>query len=274
MTVLRKTLFLFLWFGLTVAAHAATWITIDVPGATWTYALGINQAGDIVGTYVSEGQQHGFLLRGNTYTTVDPPGAISSQPVGINDSGHISGWYQTSDQRSHGFFFDGQTYTRLDAPGADNTAAQGLNNAGEVVGYSDLKKAFKWSNGTFTTINVPGSKFTAAYGINNRGHIVGIYGHGDRSSFLESPNGNFRTLLIRRGPGSANSVNDSRVVVGGYVKGGLVYGFKLIVSTKRLRRLQFPGSGGTSCFGINNGGQIVGLYVDGARKQHGFLRNP
>jgi len=37
--------------------------TIDVPGATWTAAFGINGCGDIAGTYIdTNGKQHGFLL--------------------------------------------------------------------------------------------------------------------------------------------------------------------------------------------------------------------
>ncbi len=44
----------------TRAADTFSFTTIDVPGATDTYALSINNAGQIAGYYVA-GKAHGFL---------------------------------------------------------------------------------------------------------------------------------------------------------------------------------------------------------------------
>jgi probable HAF family extracellular repeat protein len=48
--------------------------TLTVPGASQTYAYGINNAGQIVGYYKgSDRMAHGFLLSGGSYTTIDLP---------------------------------------------------------------------------------------------------------------------------------------------------------------------------------------------------------
>src|SRR3984893_14491645 len=67
-----------------------THTTLAVPGAsgTNTVARGINDAGQIVGSYVdSSGISHAFLYSGGTYTTL-PAGAAT----GINDYGQIVGY--------------------------------------------------------------------------------------------------------------------------------------------------------------------------------------
>ncbi|HKE95504.1 MAG TPA: hypothetical protein VKB34_14415, partial [Povalibacter sp.] len=63
--------------GITVAllgfvnlTGAATFTSIDFPGASFTAALGINPQGDIVGRYISAGVQHGYLLSGGSFTTI------------------------------------------------------------------------------------------------------------------------------------------------------------------------------------------------------------
>jgi hypothetical protein len=50
---------------------------IDYPGATHTYAYGINDSGQIVGAYYVGGLSHGFTWSGGVYTSFDYPGAAS-----------------------------------------------------------------------------------------------------------------------------------------------------------------------------------------------------
>jgi probable HAF family extracellular repeat protein len=47
--------------------------TIDVPGATTTNARGINDSGQVVGTYVDSTGTHGFLYTDGSFTTIDVP---------------------------------------------------------------------------------------------------------------------------------------------------------------------------------------------------------
>ena len=128
--------------ALSAGAFAQTFTTIDVPGATFTEAHGINASGQIVGVYLDSSGGHGFLLdKKGTVTTIDVPGAVFTNARGINASGQIVGVY-VSDT-THGYLLD--------------------------------------KNGTFTTFDFTSSDgqvatFTQAFGINDRGQIVGLYG--------------------------------------------------------------------------------------------------
>jgi probable HAF family extracellular repeat protein len=77
--------------------------TLDAPGSTLTLALGINDAGQIVGEYEASGRFHGFLLSGGSFTTLDPPGSTFTNALGINNVGQIVGLYSDASGRTHGF---------------------------------------------------------------------------------------------------------------------------------------------------------------------------
>lgn len=67
---------------------------IDVPGATSTQPLSLNDLGQIVGTYVgADGLNHGFIETSGVFETFDGvPGAPMNLVQGINDSDHIVGF--------------------------------------------------------------------------------------------------------------------------------------------------------------------------------------
>jgi probable HAF family extracellular repeat protein len=128
----------------------------------------------------------------------------------------------------------------------------------------------------FTTLDVPGSIATyteTANGINAFGQIVGTYfnsGSGEHG-FLYS-GGNYLTIDV---PGSGNSythangINDSVQIVGHYSGSGKVYGF--LYDGGSYTTLNVPGSIQTIASGINNAGQVVGLYADSSNRNHGYL---
>src|SRR5437016_819095 len=75
-------------------AVSYTFTQIDVPGASLTRAQGINDAGQIVGTFSnSPGVEHGFLDTGGIFTQIDVPfaGTLNTFPSGINNAGRIVG---------------------------------------------------------------------------------------------------------------------------------------------------------------------------------------
>ena len=152
-----------------------------VPGARDTLATGINNLGQIAGTYNdSRTGMHGFLDSNNNFTQLDVSGNVgTSAATGLNDAGQIVGYGQYPGQPSSGFLYDGGTYRRINFPGASSTYLLGINNAGTAVGYyqtSTKAYGFSYNNGgVFTTLDVPGSLRTSAYGINNLGVIVGSY---------------------------------------------------------------------------------------------------
>jgi uncharacterized membrane protein len=63
-----------------------------VPGATYTLASGINDAGQIVGAFSDGITTHGFLDTAGSFTTIDVPYKIESYALGINDAGQIVGY--------------------------------------------------------------------------------------------------------------------------------------------------------------------------------------
>ena len=114
--------------------------TIDPsPGATvGPVAFGINDKGQIVGTYVdTDNNRHGFLLSGGSYTTLDVPGAVFTVAQGINNAGQIVGLYLGTDDTFHGFILSGDVYTTVDVPGSTSTSIYSINANGEIVGEFD-----------------------------------------------------------------------------------------------------------------------------------------
>src|SRR5207249_5247479 len=81
-----------------------SFITVDVPGASSTNALNINNAGEIVGTSRGTGE-HGFFFSQGRFVTIDVPGALSTQATGINDRGRVVGTFGDSHGQ-HGFLVE------------------------------------------------------------------------------------------------------------------------------------------------------------------------
>ena len=94
------------------AAALGTYTTIDVPGATATNAISVNDFGVVVGSYTdTQGVSHGFIDQGGVFTTVDDPQAGTASGQGtvafaINNRGIIVGIYVDSSGTTHGFELD------------------------------------------------------------------------------------------------------------------------------------------------------------------------
>lgn len=126
----------------TARATTYTYTTINDPnGIGYTWAVGINDSGDIVGYYIdSSAHRHGFLYNGSTYTPIeDPKGSGGTYLLCIDDSGDIVGFYYDSNGTRHGFEYNSSTYKTLDDPnGIGYTGAFGINDNGDIVGlYTD-----------------------------------------------------------------------------------------------------------------------------------------
>src|SRR5262245_34091419 len=77
--------------------------TIAVRGASPTFAVGINDAGDIVGQYSILGETiiHSFLYARGRFITIDYPGAYVTVAHGINKAGWIVGTFNTPGGTKH-----------------------------------------------------------------------------------------------------------------------------------------------------------------------------
>lgn len=70
------------------SAAPGLYTTIDVPGATTTLAVGVNDRGVVSGVYAdSSGNEHGYLDRDGTFTTIDVPGAADTVLTVVTTSG-------------------------------------------------------------------------------------------------------------------------------------------------------------------------------------------
>jgi probable HAF family extracellular repeat protein len=143
---------------------------IDVPGTTGigTQLGGINDRGQIVGSYEDSNGVHGFLLHRGVFTTIDAPGAMATLARGINNRGQIVGRYLTTDGVDHLFLLDNEVFTRIEGPGGDVTLvdAFGVNDSGQITDETNGVSDFLLDNGTFVTIRVLGARYTLGAGIN------------------------------------------------------------------------------------------------------------
>jgi probable HAF family extracellular repeat protein len=74
--------------------RGGAYTAISFPDSVATYATGINQLGQIVGSYLdTAGNDHGFLYSDGRYTAFDVPGSPWTQAYGINAQGEIVGTY-------------------------------------------------------------------------------------------------------------------------------------------------------------------------------------
>lgn len=169
----------------------SNYTTIAAPGASETFAYGINDANQVVG--ISDGPNT-FLFDGTNYTEVNV--LISIIKNDINNAGQIAGTtlFGAGEVGAfYGFLYNGSHYIIVYNIGA-STIALGINDAGHIVGaYGEEEFTFRYGfvdDGTnYTTIDVPDSSVTLAAGINNGGQIVGFYEDslGERHGFLASP---------------------------------------------------------------------------------------
>jgi probable HAF family extracellular repeat protein len=171
-------------------------------GESWSYASGINNAGQVVGTFLnSQGHEHAFITGPNGVGMTDL-GTLSgneSYALAINDSGQVVGSFDTSPH--------GEGYAFMTGPNGE-----GITNLGTLAGIGDYRES-------------------TATDINNAGQIVGIsselvHGH---VAFVTGPNGVGMTDLnalvdlpdgvVLDSPAAIN--NRGQVLVSGVVPAGV-----------------------------------------------------
>ncbi len=164
----------FLWNG-------SAYSSIAYPGASHTFAFGINATGAVAGAYqTSPASVSGFLLTGSNYETVNAPNARATYLYGVNDAGVVAGTYIGDTGDVAGFTKDGAAFTDIRVPGAMQTYVRGINGIGDVVGnYIDSLGATrgfaKLSDGAFWTFSVSGALRTHVMGINDSRAVAGYY---------------------------------------------------------------------------------------------------
>ena len=163
--------------------------TVDFPGALATALRGVNNLGDVSGTYSVvdlNADEFGFIIprRGPpiSFKLSDPTG-IGIVVGGINDLRQLVGYYTDATSTLVGFLRQpsGQ-FVSVIVSGAVSTQVIGINDCGIVVGtYGDGSTAhgFYGRPGNLHSFNVPGAVATFAQGINNEGRLTGRYATAD-----------------------------------------------------------------------------------------------
>jgi probable HAF family extracellular repeat protein len=288
----RFSLLAFILLAIATSAYAQfTFTSIDFPGGTLTTAHGINNHGDIVGSYRIEPPRHALLIKAGKFIPLAPTtilGTNFSDAFKINDRGDIVGYFNGDDGFFHGFLLSKGVLTTLDFPGASETFAIGINESGTVVGFWDLLDAdgneiaehgFTWKNGAFTEVNFPGAADTFLASINARGDLVGGWDPGLFSNVAHGLACSKKQCFSFDVPfpGStltqAFDISAPGKIVGGYNDPDNVSHAFLAVGAN-FTRLDFPDSTDTGAFGINSAGQIVGVYDTADGSRHGFLAQP
>lgn len=198
----------------------------NVEDATGTTLNGINNAGDLVGSYsTTAGVKYPFLSSGGKLTPIILSGANWGEARSINKNGVIVGDCIV-DGVHHGFKYENGTPAFLDYSGAVETRIFGINDAGTMVGefkdHSNVWRGFIQQNGQYQPLEVQGAVETRPNSINNSGQIVGFYSYdNDISHGFIYTHGTFTTLDF---PGASTTegsrINNYGLIVGWYDNNG------------------------------------------------------
>lgn len=164
---------------------------------------------------------------------------------GINDAEAVTGTYRDASNNSHGFMWRNGTLHILDNPGSVDTALASINNLGVVVGnFGNLTSSqaamYSFRSGAWSTLpDISGTPNIVGIGINDSGAAVGWAGVGEFNNNLAN------TVSWIWDPTSQS------------------YSF-----------FDVPGAPQYSTFanGINDQGQVVGVFIDTSGAVHGFLK--
>lgn len=189
------------------------------------------------------------------FVTLHAPFAGVDQTLGygVNDFGVVVGVYNDATG-THGFVLDDGTYTpinvTLNGVVQQNTSAFGINLRRDIVGSygaAGASHGFLLRDDVFTTIDFPAANVTQtdAHGINDRGQIVGTY---------HDSAGSHGFLYQQAGHKEQGGEDDK--------------------DQAKYTAINVPVSGAsnTAALGINDRGEIVGAYVGGDGRIHGFVR--
>lgn len=174
-------------------------------GGSGSYALGINNLGQVVGASSLSGGNdcHAFLYTpGSGMKDLGTFGWTNSWGYGIINAGQIIGDHSTTSDYYHSFLYTpGSAATDLGTLGGTDEMARGINDLGQVVGTARTAgtagggfHAFIYSGAAMTDLNGiidpdSGWLLTNADAINDKGQIVG-YGVdplGHQEAFLLTP---------------------------------------------------------------------------------------
>ena len=216
---------------------------VHAPYAFADYVWGIDELGNIAGTWGYSGRQSGysgFIISPNKVIQyVFAKISFTTEVLGISPTTHVTtGFYVDYDYQYYGFYSpDIYSFYPIQYPSAIRTIPHSGNDQNQFVGTYQAplggEHGFFYDGiSQYMNMDFPGALNTIPYSINNAGEIVGTYQTAD------------------------------------YVH----HGFTYINGT--YTTVDFPGGTDTKVFGLNSLGAIVGQYTEVSGRVHGFIDLP
>ena len=279
------------------AAADATYTLLSVKGNP-TMAAGINDAGDITGSFATGHGKH-FSVRGfvrsargreSKFLMTD---AAATQPAAMNDMGQVAGRYSLRGSSSHGFIRNpNKDIVEFDPDKNDVTLPVAINPSGASLAIlwkgTSEKGAIRSAGGTMTEFQAPKSggerPATVPTAFNADGEATGYdttISDQHSRGFVRSPDGTV-TMFDAPGAGGGNSqgtfpmaVNSDGTIAGYDLDAeGAAHGF-LRTADGTMTSFDVAGGSGAVVTGMNDAGAIVGVYFVGTDGHaHGFVRAP
>jgi probable HAF family extracellular repeat protein len=213
---------------------------LPIPASTSSSAAGIDNGGDIAGTYTNRaGEDMAFLYRHGSVVDLGTLGSTvrSSSAADINNGKQVVGTSFIDSPTPNGSF-ESRAFTvqhgdmqALPTPAGYSGIGTRVNERGQVVGWIesndnpfDSQRAALWDKGRLKVLLDQPSH---ARGINNRGEVVGAVLISGSSGFFYEPGKDVRSLndLIDTSTGwsivYAQAINDRGQIVGLGCKGQL-----------------------------------------------------
>ena len=240
------------------------YIVVDLGslGGTLSDAYAINDAGRVVGfSRDALSRNRAFIWSEGVMQNLGTLGGQTSWAYSINKSGQVVGIAQTFQEKNLAFLWHNGTMQNLGI-GTVSSRAEGINDSGSVVGGRNdegiPQRAFLWTDGELTDLGTLGGSTSFAYDINNNFQIVGESRNEDGLTRPFIWENGVMSVLEQLGDshGSALAINDVGQIVGS--KGNHAFFW----SNGNVQTLDMLGTS-SSAFGINDFGEVVGVYSDG-----------
>lgn len=216
--------------------------TVHIPHSFATYVWGIDEQGNIAGTYGYSGRQSGYSAfiispsKGITYV-FDRIG-FTTEVLGISPTTEVTtGYVVDYDYQYFGFYSNSYSFYSIEYPGAAKTTPHSANDQNQIVGTYQAPLGgehgfFYDGTSEYANMDFPGALNTIPSQINNAGEIVGTYQTADQ----------------------------------------VHHGFTYLNGT--YTTIDFPTATDTKVLGLNSLGVLVGQFADVSGRVHGFIDIP